>query len=267
MEQAAEAAAANEEPVAEETAAEQPVAAAAVAGQAPSWRSAIEAAEEVTMVGPPVTPAPAPAPGEDTAPLEPMVQAEPPRQLGALSWPPRRSSGLARADGGDRGGGGGAGCQRSGDHTAPRSSRPSRAAPPRPAPAPGPTPGAGPCASVLVVGRADTATQLVATPLGAYVLRALDGNGHALLLLAERAPPPRTWSDLGARRGSARDWSRSCRRPLRRAHRPAVRADLSLRDRIAATTEAIGGRIVAHWQGWGAPIVARCWWPRRRHRT
>jgi hypothetical protein len=247
-EQAAEAAAANEESVAEETAAEQPVAAAAVAGQAPSWRSAIEAAEEVTMVGPPVTPAPAPAPGEDTAPLEPMVQAEPPAAApapGPAAPAPvpqdlrELMAVIAEAAGGD--------------------GATILAAVPSGTPATGTGARADALARVHAhlcswLGAADTATQLVATPLGAYVLRALDGSGHALLLLAERGPAAAAHLELTSARvvESARGLVADLPPPAPPAAPPlpAVRADLSLRDRIAATTEAIGGRIVAHWQGW-----------------
>ena len=177
--------------------------------------------------GPPVTPAPAPAPGEDTAPLEPMVQAEPPAAAPAPGpAAPRRSSGLARADGGDRGGGGGeAELRLATTHGA--TPRPSRAAPPRPAPAPADA-WRGPCASVLVAA-ADTATQPRATPLGARAT-ALDGNGHALLL-AERGRRRRAPELTSARVvESARDWSRTLPPPARPPpHRSAVRADLSLR--------------------------------------
>lgn len=258
-EQAAEAAAANEEPVAEETAAEQPVAAAAVAGQAPSWRSAIEAAEEVTMVGPPVTPAPAPAPGEDTAPLEPMVQAEPPAAAPApgpaAPAPVPQDLRELMAVITEAAGGEGAELR----VWATTHGATILAAVPSGTPATGTGARADALARVHAhlcswLGAAGTATQLVATPLGAYVLRALDGSGHALLLLAERGPAAAAHLELTSARvvESARGLVADLPPPAPPAAPPlpAVRADLSLRDRIAATTEAVGGRIVAHWQGW-----------------
>lgn len=263
---AAEREAAGDVPPSEPTAADRPTAEhvsdeAAQVAEAPAPQEKEPPAEEPAVVAAPATAPSAPAPGEDTAPLEPIATSEPAPP--ASSAPPEAAAPevvpqdlrelltvIARAGGGE-------------DADLRVWAAAHGATILAAVPTGTPAAGTGARADALVrahahlctqVGASERATQLVATPLGGYSLRALDEGAHVLLLLAERGPGAAARLELTSSRVAEAARRLVATVPAAGAPQPAelppVRVDLTLRARVAAAAQRAGVRLTGEWQAW-----------------